>query len=427
MHSTDQPLRAWFIVAMLFVLMAINFLDKVVLGLVAIPLMKELHLSAAQYGELAGSFFFLFGITGVVGGFMTNRIGTRWLLLGMSILWAVAQLPIAYGSSLGVLFTCRLLLGAGEGPMQPIAIHACYKWFPDKRRNLPVSIFQQGGVLGTLLAGMLIPQINDRWGWHFNFLVLAALGIVWAVVWLCIGREGRQEAVPAPVKDVAPSRAGQPARYRDIFADRTVAYTIALHFASFLTLSLALTWLPTYLQRGLGFEAHTAGHIFAACILVCAPVGLLLSMWSQRLLVRGVSSHVARGRFICICLGVAGLLLVAVGTLPLGSITKIIFIALAIAAAPVISSLGPAMLAEIVHPTQRGAVLGVEYSVAWIAGIVAPPMVGWMAGANNAGIATGFEHGLLITGAVLVVLTLRGLGVLNPERSARNIAGRAAA
>lgn len=353
MHNTYQPARAWRMAMMLFLLMAINFMDKVVLGLVAAPLMKELDLSPAQYGVLAGSFFFLFALTGVAGGFLANRIATRWLLLAMALLWAIVQLPISFSASFVTLTVCRILLGASEGPAQPIAIHACYKWFPDERRNLPVSVFQQGGVFGMVAAGLLIPVINATWGWRSNFLLLSALGLVWGALWLCVGREGTLDARPV-AKDKSPrheavAAAALPQRlpYRTLLTDRTVVCTIALHFAAFLSLALALTWLPAYLNLGLGYSPQRAGQLFAIMLLVSAPVGLALSAWSQRLIVRGTPSSIARGAFVCGCLAIGGLLFVAVALFPLGAAAKVALIALGISTTPIIYSLGPAMVAQI--------------------------------------------------------------------------------
>lgn len=426
MQPTYQPARAWFMTAMLFLLVAINFIDKVVLGLVAAPLMKELGLSPAQYGFLAGSFFFLFALTGVAGGFLSNRLPTRWLLLVMALLWAVVQLPIAYGSSLGMLVACRVLLGAGEGPAQPIAIHACYKWFPDERRNLPVSVFQQGAVLGMVVAGIAVPWIDATWGWRTNFLVLAVLGFAWAILWLVAGREGPLDAraTKSPAERSSTAGAGARIRYRVLLSDRTVICIIALHFAAFLTLALVLTWLPAYLSEGLGYAPRRAGQLFAALLVASAPVGIVLSALSQRLMTRGVPSRIARGAFVCGCLAVGGVLLVAAAVCDIGPAVKVVLIALAISTTPIIYSLGPAMIAQITPPEQRGAALAIEYSVAWIAGIVAPPAVGWMIRAAHNNVAVGFEQGLLLTGALLVVLGVGGLKVLNPERSLERLTRR---
>lgn len=410
---------------MLFLLVAINFIDKVVLGLVATPLMQELGLSPAQYGMLAGSFFFLFAVTGVAGGFLSNRWPARWLLLAMAIVWAVVQLPIAYSSSLVTLIACRVLLGAGEGPAQPIAIHACYKWFPDERRNLPVSVFQQGGVFGMVVAGIAVPWIDAQWGWRTNFIVLAVLGLAWAVLWLIVGREGQLDARPAQAATGAPVDTAR-IRYRDLLTDRTVMCIIALHFAAFLTLALVLTWLPAYLNQGLGYAPKRAGQVFAGVLVASAPVSLGLSAWSQRMMKRGVPSRIARGAFVCGCLAVGAALLVAVAAGGFSSFTKVVLIALAIATTPIIYSLGPAMVAQIAPPSQRGAALAIEYSVAWLAGIVAPPVVGWLIRGAHDNVAVGFEQGLLLTGALLGVLSLAGLVVLNPERSMLRL-GRMAA
>lgn len=430
MNTSYHPTRAWLTVAMLFGLTAINFVDKLALGLVAQPLMKELNLSPAQYGLLAGSFFCLFGIAGVAGGFLANRIPTRWLLLAMAVLWSVAQLPIAYSTSLSMLIVCRILLGVSEGPAQPICIHACYKWFPDERRNLPVSVFQQGGVFGMIVASILIPFINETWGWRRNFILLTGIGLAWAVLWLCVGREGEIDARSdvASLSTAMRSRNSPKQRipYRALLTDRTIVCIIALHFAAFLTLALVLTWLPVYLNQGLGYSPQLSGRIFAGMLVGSAPVGLLLSAWSQRMMVRGIPTRIARGAFMCVCLAAAGLLLAIVPMVNVAPLVKVFLIALALSFTPIIYSLGPAMVSQIVSPSQRGAAVAIEYSIAWTAGIFAPPAVGWMIRAAQNDIAIGFERGLLLSGALLFVLAIGGFKVLNPERSVERLEKRTA-
>ena len=114
-HSTR--LKAWLIVALLFCFMLINFADKAIIGLAGVPIMKELGLTPQQYGFVGSSFFFLFSISAVLMGFVANRVKTKWLLFGMSIVWAVMQFPMIGTVTLPILITCRVMLGAGEGPI----------------------------------------------------------------------------------------------------------------------------------------------------------------------------------------------------------------------------------------------------------------------------------------------------------------------
>jgi MFS family permease len=69
----------------------INFLDKVALGLVAVPTMDELHFSPKQFGDIGSGFFWLFAIGGVFGGFLANRLKAGALITGMVLIWSAAS------------------------------------------------------------------------------------------------------------------------------------------------------------------------------------------------------------------------------------------------------------------------------------------------------------------------------------------------
>ncbi len=204
MSATYQRGRAWVVTVLLFLFVVVNFLDKISVGLLAGPMMDELGLTPAQFGLVGSSFFWLFAVAGVAGGFIANRVSCALLLLLMAIAWSLFQLPLAWSSSLAVLIAARVLLGIAEGPSTAIAIHAAYKWFPDDRRTLPVAFFTQGGATGLILAGITIPYITSHWGWRANFYVLAALGAAWTVLWLFFGGEGKVDQASA---ETAASRA----------------------------------------------------------------------------------------------------------------------------------------------------------------------------------------------------------------------------
>jgi ACS family D-galactonate transporter-like MFS transporter len=72
--------RGWLIVFLLSCFMRINFADKAVLGLAAVPIMRELGLDHTQFGLIGTSFFAFFSLSAVVVGFLANRVPTRWVL-----------------------------------------------------------------------------------------------------------------------------------------------------------------------------------------------------------------------------------------------------------------------------------------------------------------------------------------------------------
>jgi dipeptide/tripeptide permease len=137
------------------------------------------------------------------------------------------------------------------------------------------------------------------------------------------------------------------------------------------------------------------------------------------LLKNGMSSKAARGRYLSCFLILAGILFAAVYVSAAPDWIKIGILALAIGLTPIIYSLGPAILAEVVPPPQRGAMLAINNSVASMAGIAAPVATG----ALIQGIpgAAGYEVGFALCGALMVFGGLIGFWLIDPARSVQSL------
>jgi MFS family permease len=422
-----QSRSAWTVTLLLMGLALINFLDKIVLGLVAVPLTAELHLSPEKFGLVAGSFFWLFSASTIVVGFLSNRFPTRWLLLAMGLAWALLQVPQALTTSALGLLVCRVILGAAEGPSFPVSVHALYKWFPDRQRNLPVAIINQGAALGMLLAGLLIPLVTRQWGWRMNFLLLGAVGAIWSVLWLLFGREG-QLGKRQPMRSGEHSAGSHPASaapqrlpYRRILMDRSVLAVFALGFTAYWTLGLSLTWLPTYLEKGLGFSGIEAGRCFAAVIATATPVNIGLSGLSQRLLARGISSRRARVHLICLTATAGALTYVALILLHLPPLQKVALLAVACALPTLSFVLAPALLAEMVPDSQRGSLVAIHTAVASLGAAFAPVVMGGIVQTYGSTNSHAYELGFAVSAVLLLAAALAAVRWLHPERSLQTL------
>ena len=405
--------RAWTITALLTVFMLINFLDKIALGLVAVPMMDELHLTPKQFGDVGSGFFWLFAIGGVFGGFLADRFKARALILGMVLLWSLCQLPVAYTASIGSIIVCRAILGVAQGPAWPIAVHALTKWFPDNRRNLPIAIVAQGSAVGLIAAGIVMPLITAKWGWRANFLVLAAIGCVWAVIWLAVTGEGAQDRAA----DADAASEGVVLPYSQLLFDRSVLGCAITHFVGYWSLALTLTWLPAYFQLGLGYDGITSGWLYSLVIALMIPLGIGLAWGSERLLQKGIPSRTARGRYLSALLIMAGLFFAVIYVSPHADWLRVGLIALALGCTPIVYSLGPAVLAEVVPASQRGSMLAINNSVASLAGVAAPVVTGlFIQGVPG---AQGYELGFALCGALMVAGGLFGFWLIDPQRSLR--------
>jgi MFS family permease len=417
--AQDRPLKgAWGMTALLFLFMLINFADKVVVGLAAQPIMKELNLDPQQFGLIGSSFFFLFAVSAVVVGFLSNRVQTRHTLLVMAIVWSLVQFPMLGTVSLEVLIASRIILGAGEGPAGPVATHAIYKWFPDSLRGLPTAIIAQGSALGVIIAVPSLNWIIVTYSWHWAFGALGIVGLMWAVLWLIFGREGT--LVDPPV-----SGAGSSERvpYRHLLTCPSIIAACCAGFASYWGLALGLTWFTSYLVAGLGFTQKVGGNLSILPWVFGLVVVMSGGYISQRLKTNGVSSRLCRGAFAAatVTLGGCALPFVAQVSSPEAKIALLVFGA---AFGSTIYVVIPMIVSELTPQPQRAAMLAITTSAVTLAGVIAPLAMGSMI-EKAATPLIGYEQGYTILGGLLIAGGIIGLLFIRPEADRKRLAAHA--
>jgi MFS family permease len=400
---------AWRIALLLLAFMLVNFFDKIVVGLLAVPLMTELKLTPVQFGMVGSSFFWLFAVGGIAGGFLCNRIATRWVLLAMALAWSLCQVPLFVPTSFAVFIAARVALGLTEGPAYPVAIHAAFKWFPPHKRIVPIAVFNAGAGLGLLIAGVTVPLVTARWGWRANFLLLCTLTIAWSLCWLAFGREGNVDAMAT--RTLLRPRVA----YRHLLADRTLVATMAMQFASYWGVAFSFTWLPAYLQKGLGLEATASGRLYALIVAAAMPLAITASYGIQWLLVRGVPPRIARGWCTGACQMIAGAMFCCAAAPLLPLAVRAMFLIAGMALGSGSYAMCPAILGEVTPSAQRSAVLAIGNSVASLAGIFAPLITGHLVQAHAG--SRGYELAFDVCGVLLIAGGLGGAAMVDPQRS----------
>lgn len=407
--------RPWITVGLLFLFMLVNYADRAVLGLAAVAVQSDLQLNSTQFGSIASAFFFSYALSALLMGFVINRAKTRWMLFILAIVWSAAQFPLLLLPNFTMLLATRMLLGAGEGPAYPAAVHGVFRWFPDAKRTLPVSIITQGSAVGVVVAAPIINWIILSFGWQVAFGALGVVGLIWAAAWLWYAQEG-----PIGATVTAAGVAVERTSYRRLLLNPTMLTTWLALFAAFWTLSLLLAWFPSYLRKGLGFSAKSVG-LLASLPWAGGALTILFFGWqSQRLLVAGHSSRFARVTFVCAggCLGAACLLV-----LPLADAVwlKVILVCIGVVLPNAIFAPAQAAMGEISPVAQRGAVLAIGNAVASTAGMIGPILTGRLLDTAATPLA-GYEAGWVVCGLVVAVANGLGLWLIRPDAQARKLA-----
>jgi sugar phosphate permease len=430
--KSSQNRKAWTAVVLVFLFMLINFADKAVIGLASVPIMRDLGLDHRQFGLLGSAFFLLFSVSGVVVGFLANRVRTKALMLVMSVIWAAALLPMSVAVNFTVLLASRVILGAAEGPAFPVAVHSVYKWFGNQRRALPTSVVASGAAFGTGLVAPLLTWIILHYGWHAAFGTLGVAGLIWALLWLVCAEEGPIDQATAAPPTAAAAMTGEAVTteaaatamairrvpYRRLLLSRTAMGVFVAGFAAYWIIALNLVWLANYLIKAVHMPPTQAAWVITLPSIMQMALAPLCAYLSLVLTRGGYSSRVSRGLLGSFCVVLGGASLAGVPFAGSG-VLEIALVGLSFSIGSVIFTLGTTLIGEISPPAQRGALLGITNSIHTLAGLCAPFLMGLLVDIN-ADPAAGFRTGFVYAGTLVALLGVVAAALIDPETDLRN-------
>ena len=330
------------------------------------------------------------------------------------------MLPLTVPTTFGVLFASRIALGFFEGPAHAMCQSIVHGLFPPEKRATAGAIVTSGTSLGPLIAAPLLTWIILRWDWHASFIFLVAVSLVWIVTWFFFADKlpfkKRPETLEEKEVAVDPNGDIKVPFYRLLMLPSFWGLA-PLSFAGYLFTSLKATWLPAFMNEGLGYSMQTVG-VLVSIPYVCAAALLLgtgaLSGW---ILKRGFSSRAARSYVTAACLLFAGLCMISFTRIEPGPLQLVLVVA-AFSINSIAFAIGFAGASDFLPAHQRAAFFGCIVAVYSVAGVVAPYALGLIV--EHAVTPTaGYANGFFIVGIVICSYGVFGGLMLNPAH-ARN-------
>jgi len=313
MPPTDQkPTRVRYrVLAMMFVMVVINYLDRSNLSVAATGLKNDLQLDSFHTGLLLSAFGWAYATWQIPGGWLVDRVQPRVLYALICGLWSLATLMQGFAGTFIFLFSLRLLVGTFEAPAYPLLNRLVTIWFPAHERAGAIGCYTSGQYVGLAFLTPVLVLAQKNLGWHSVFILTGAVGLIWAAIWLWRYRGPTESAEmngaeiqfiradggladlsadPAPV-------AAKKFQWADLglVLSRRKLWGIYLgQFAVNSTLWFFLTWFPTYLVNYRHFDFIQVGF-YASLPFLAAFCGVLSSgLLSDFLLRRGFSATTAR-------------------------------------------------------------------------------------------------------------------------------------
>jgi ACS family hexuronate transporter-like MFS transporter len=284
----------WVVCAMLFFATTKNYMDRQVLGILAVQLQSRIGWTEAQYGYIISAFQAAYAVGMLFAGWFMDRGGTRLGYALMMLVWSLASAAHALVSSVLGFGICRVLLGLGEGGNFPAAIKTTAEWFPHKERSLATGILNAGANVGAIAAALLVPWIDVRYGWRAVFLFTGVLGLLW-LLWWWTGYRAPERQPRLSQQEYAYIRAGQAAddvestepapAWRRLLAQRQMWGYATAKFLTDPVWWFYLYWLPKLFASRYHVNLTHLGAPLIAIYLV-SDVGSVAGGWLPACLLR---------------------------------------------------------------------------------------------------------------------------------------------
>ena len=194
----------WVMCAMLFFATTINYMDRQVLSLTWKDFISpEFNWNDDIYGTITAAFSFFYLVANIFAGKFVDFIGTKKGYFWSIVIWSIGAVMHAFCGvftlkvmgatgvmiatvSMYAFLVCRCILAAGEAGNFPAAIKVTAEYFPKKDRAFATSIFNSGASVGALAAPMTIPILAKVTSWEMSFIIIGALGFIWAAIWIFV-------------------------------------------------------------------------------------------------------------------------------------------------------------------------------------------------------------------------------------------------
>lgn len=409
MKLTKSPAYPWIVVALLWVVALLNYLDRQMLSTMQSNIAQDITAlqNAEAFGLLMAVFLWVYGFASPFSGAVADRISRKWLIVGSLGVWSAVTLAMGFATEFSQLLWLRGIMGISEALYIPSALSLIADYFSGKGRSLAIGLHMTGLYCGQALGGFGA-IVATTWSWQTTFHWFGIVGIAYAVllIFLLHEKPGHGQTTTTQSKTAGPRKESVVQSVLFIFSN--IAFWVILFFFASSSVPGWATknWLPTLFVDNLGIPMTWSGPMATLTIAISSFIGVLVGgPLSDRWVRRNV-----RGRIYTSAIGLAMMI-------PSLALIGLAHNAVLSVAAGLIFGIGYGMfdannmpiLCQFVPSRQRALAYGFMNSVGVLMGAVTTQVLGRLT--ESVGLGTCFSLMALL---LIVALTLQLL-ILRPK------------
>ncbi|MBT8070544.1 MAG: MFS transporter [Gammaproteobacteria bacterium] len=265
----------------LFILVLVytfNFIDRQIVGILAIPIKADLGLTDGQLGLMGGLAFALFytGL-GIPVAMLADRFNRTWIITTALVIWSGMTAVSGLANNFWQLFAARLGVGIGEAGGVAPAYSLIADYFPPGRRARALSVYSFGIPIGSAIGIVFGGIIASMVSWRAAFFVVGLAGIVLAPIFRMTVREPPRGRYDRKRRDEAAP--GLRLILRTLVAKPSFwLLSVGASFSSMMGYGVFF-WLPSFFVRSYNLTLLNASLFYGAVLLLGGLAGIWAGGW----------------------------------------------------------------------------------------------------------------------------------------------------
>jgi predicted MFS family arabinose efflux permease len=288
------------VLAILLLAYIFNFIDRQIIGVLAVPIKAELQLSDTQLSLMGGIAFALFysGLA-IPIAWLADRKSRVNIIAASVALWSAFTALCGFASNFWHLFLARMGVGIGEAGGVAPSYALVSDFFPKERRARALALFSLGIPIGSALGVFFGGWIANHLDWRSAFIIVGVAGLPAALLVKLFIKEpvrggydsidGSASAPAPPLGTVAATLARAPSFWLLSFGAASgsiLGYGLIFWLPSFFSRSFDLAamdglmgQLPAWFTSGSDPKLLRVSIFYGSIVLVGGIAGTWLGGW----------------------------------------------------------------------------------------------------------------------------------------------------
>lgn len=282
--SADPPLPEdrsrlfwmWLIVALLFPVATLNYLDRQMLAAMKSSVMADIPSIELEsnWGFLLGSFKWVYAGLSPIGGYIADRFSRRWVIVLSLFVWSSVTWATGHVQTFEQLVATRALMGISEAFYIPAALAMVSDFHSSRTRSRAVGIHQMAIYVGVMIGGFSgYAADNPNLGWRWAFAAAGIVGVLYSIPLMFTLRDAPKQS--SDVQDRPSPKAALSELLRNPSFILLVLYFTLPALAGW----VVKDWMPAILKTQFGIGQGMAGVSATLYVNVAALFGVIVGGW----------------------------------------------------------------------------------------------------------------------------------------------------